>query len=229
MNKPYLEEHSALSRPLIVSCLVAPVAAGIICLVLGLALHQPWFFVILCGPLVAALMCSGLLYRNWPTGIRIDEAGISIGAVGSARAARRRPTVTHQAWGLFTAPWPAVAEARVVTDAAELREMRTSPRYYTLNRQWGGKAAMGNVKVGVLAAPLMRAALVIEVNPFQVTASEIGPARYYSNFKDGHFSHLIRPESSPVWVVPTRRPSALAAALAAVPGARDRANGPRRP
>ena len=114
-----------------------------------------------------------------------------------------------------------------MTDAAELREMRTSPRYYTLNRQWGGKAGMGNVKAGVLASPLMRAALIIEVNPFQVTASEIRPARYYSNFKDGHFSHLIRPEASPVWVVPTRRPDALAAALAAVLGARDQASGPR--
>jgi len=71
-----------------------------------------------------------LLYRNWPTGIRVDETGISI---------------------------------------------------------------------GVLASPFMRAALIIEVNPLTFTASQIRPARYYSNFKYGHFSHLIHPQLSPAW------------------------------
>lgn len=74
---------------------------------------------------------------------------------------------------------------------------------------------------GVLASPLMRAALVIEVNPFPVTTSEIKPARYYSNFKDGYFSHLIQPRLSPAWVVPTRHPEVLRAALQGVPGGRE--------
>jgi hypothetical protein len=68
--------------------------------------------------------------------------------------------------------------------------------------------------IGVLASPFMRAALIIEVNPLTVTASKIRPARYYSNFKDGSFSHLIHPPLSAAWVVPTRRPEALRAALA---------------
>jgi hypothetical protein len=68
---------------------------------------------------------------------------------------------------------------------------------------------------GVLMSPFMRAALVVEVDLSGVTASQIKPARYYSNFKDGHFSHRIRPQLSPTWAVPTRHPEALAAALGA--------------
>ena len=64
----------------------------------------------------------------------------------------------------------------------------------------------------------MRAALVIEVNPFAVMASEIRPARFYTNFKDGDFSHLVQPQLSPTWVVPTRHPEILSGALQTVPG-----------
>jgi len=64
----------------------------------------------------------------------------------------------------------------------------------------------------------MRAALVIEVNPAEVTVSEVRPARFYSNFKDGQFSHLVRPQPSLTWVVPTRHPELLSAALQKVPG-----------
>jgi len=48
--------------------------------------------------------------------------------------------------------------------------------------------------MGVLASPFMRAALVIEVDPLTVTTSQIRPARYYRNFKDGYFSHRIHPQ-----------------------------------
>ena len=102
---------------------------------------------------------------------------------------------------------------RVVTDRDELRQMKNSPQYYTLTNRWSNKRGMSHCNIGVLTSPFMRAALVIEVNPFAVTASEIRPARYYSNFKDGHFSHLVQPQLSPTWVVPTRHPEALSAAL----------------
>jgi hypothetical protein len=94
-----------------------------------------------------------LLYRNWPTGIRLDQAAVSIGAVGSPRAARRPPTVSHQRWGLFTCPWPAVRGIRVVTDRSELRQVKNSPRYYTLTNRWGTKRGMTHCNTGVLASP----------------------------------------------------------------------------
>jgi len=220
----YLEAHSALNGRLLTSCLLAPAAIEIVCLTLSVTLKQPWFFVITGSMLVPIMICAGLLYRNWPTGIRIDESGISIGAVRSARAARRRPTVNHQSWGLYTCPWPAVLGVRIVTDPAELRLMMDSPEYHTLTNRWSNERGMRRCNIGVLAPPFMRAALVIEIDPSAVTASEIRPARFYTNYKDGQFSHRVDPQLSPTWVVPTRDPEALNAALQTAHGDQDFAN-----
>ncbi len=220
----YKEAHCALNGPLLASGLFAA-AAAIACLILGIVTNQPWFFVILAGLLVPAMIWTTLVYRNGPTGIRFDAAAISIGAIGSARAAGRTLTVNHQSRGLFTCPWPAVEGIGVVTDRAELRRMKNSPRLYTFTNRWGGKAGMSHCNIGVLASPFMRAALVIDVNTLAVTAPQIRPARYYNNFKNGYFSRLIQPRLSPTWVVPTRRPEALSQALQAVPGR----EGPVRP
>jgi hypothetical protein len=212
MKAPYHEARSALNGSLLTYGLLPPVAA-IACLVLGVTTSQSWLFGMVGVFIGLALISIGLLYRNWPTGIRIDESGIAIGAVGAARATHRKPTVSHQSWGLFTCPWPGVLDVRVVTDRDELRQMRTTPRYYTLTNRWGGKLGVERCNIGVLISPFMRAALVIEVNPFKVTASEIRSARYFSNFKDGRFSYLIRPQLSPTWIVPTRHPEQLGAVL----------------
>jgi len=221
MNGPppvsYREPHSALNRPLLACGLIAPAAAEITCLILGVVTGQPWFFVIMAALLVPAMIWITLLCRNWPTGIRFDASAISIGAIGSARAASRTPTINHQSRGLFTCPWPAVESVRIVTDLAELQHMKDSPRYYTFTNRWGGKTGMSHCNVGVLASPFMRAALVIDVDLATVTAPRIRPARYYSNFKNGCFSRLVEPRLSPVWVVPTRHPEALGRILAAVP------------
>jgi hypothetical protein len=148
-------------------------------LLAGLTTSQQWFFVFMGWLIVPVMIWTTLLYRNWPTGIRLDQTAVSIGAVGSTRAARRTPTVTHQSQGLFTCPWPAVYGIHVVTDRAELRQMKNSPRYYTLTNRWGTKRGMSDCNTGVLASPFMRAALVIEVDPAAVTTSQIRPARYY--------------------------------------------------
>lgn len=214
----YLETRSALNGRLLTSCLLVPGAIEIACLTLGVTLDQPWFFVIAGSMLVPIMICSGLLYRNWPTGISIDQSAITIGAVRSARAARRRPTVNHQSWGRYTCPWPAVLAVRIVTDRAELRRMMNSPQYHTLTNRWSNKRGERRCNIGVLAPPFMRAALVIEVDRPAVTASTIRPARFYTNYKDGQFSHRVDPQLSPTWVVPTRHPEALAAALQTTPG-----------
>jgi hypothetical protein len=227
MNNPrqaYLEAHSALNGALLAYG-VLPVAAGIVCLTVGVAADQSWLSVPV-GALFALMLVSvGLLYRNWPTGVLVDESGISIGAVRSARAAARRPTVNHQSWGLYTCPWPAVLGVRLVTDRNELRQMRNLPQYHTLTNRWSNKRGMRYCNIGVLASPFMRAALIIEINPSAVTATEIKPARFYTNYKDGQFSHLVQPRLSPTWVVPTRHPEVLSAALQRVPGEWDVVNG----
>lgn len=213
-RQPYLETHSALNSALLTYGLW-PLAAGAVCLVAGVTARQPWFFVITGGLLVFVMISAGLLYRNWPTGIRIDESGIAIGAVRSAEAAGREPTVSHQSWGQYACPWSAVLDVRVVTDRDELRQIKAEPRYFTLTNRWSSKLGVERCNTGVLVSPFMRAALVIEVNPFKVTVSEIRPARYFSNFKDGRFSYLIRPQLSPTWIVPTRHPQELRAVLQA--------------
>jgi hypothetical protein len=212
----YQEAHSALSWPLLACGLLVPAAAEIAFVILGIVVNPQWFVAIPFLPLFVPFMIYiGLLYRNWPTGIRIDESAISIGAIRSARATRRTPTVNHQSWGLFTCPWPAVEGVRVVTDRAELRQMKNSPRYYTLTNRWANNAAISDhCNTGVLAAPFMRAALVIHVDPHAVTTTQIRPARF---FKPWRYSHLVRPELSRTWVAPTRHPEALSKAFEALP------------
>ena len=88
----YTEAHSALNWPLLACGLFVPAAAEITLVILGAVLNPA---VVLRGHglllFVPVLICISLLYRNWPTGIRFDASAISIGAVGSARAARRTP------------------------------------------------------------------------------------------------------------------------------------------
>jgi hypothetical protein len=178
----YQEAHSARNWPLLTCGLFGPAAGVAVCVILGITVNPQWFPWIIFVLFGLFLVPISLLYRNWPTGIRIDQTAIAIGAVRSPRAMQRRPTVNHQSWG--------------------------------------SKNAMTHCNIGVLTSPFMRAALVIDVDPFAVTAAEIRPARYYSNFKDGRFSRLIHPQLSPTWVVPTRHPEALSAALRALPGDR---------
>jgi len=211
-RQAYLEAHSALNGPLLAYGLLPP-AVAVTCLILGVATGQPWLWDML-GILIALTLVSvAALYRNWPTGIRIDESGIAIGAVLSVRAFHRRPTVNHQSWGLYTCPWPAAQSARIVTARDELRQITRSPLYYTLTNRWGNKRGMLYCNIGVLSSPFMRAALVVEVNQFALWATELRPARFYSNYLDGSFSHLVRPRLSPTWIVPTRHPEKLRAAL----------------
>jgi hypothetical protein len=170
-------------------------------------------FLLLSAP---AQIYIGLLYRNWPTGISLDETTISIGAVRSGRAAGRTPTVTHQSWGLFTCPRPAVRSARVVTDPAELRQLKTAPLYYTLTNRWGSKRDMTYCNLGVLTSPFMRAALVIEVDPDAVTAPRARPRPDVQQRQGRAAVPAILPALSPTWIVPTRHPEELSAALAAL-------------
>ena len=220
----YLETRSALNGPLLACSLSWP-AAALGCLILGLVVNLQWS--VLIGLFaVPAMVWLSLLYRNWPTGIRMDGLTISVGAIGSARAARRAPTAFHQARGLYVCPWSAVAGVRVVTDRAELQRMKHSPLYQTFTNRYGGRRVSGGSRIshcniGVLVSPFMRAALVIDVHPAEVTATRIRPARLYSNGLDGHFSCLVEPRLSPTWVVPTRHPEALGAALRAIHGGGD--------
>jgi hypothetical protein len=72
---------------------------------------------------------------------------------------------------------------------------------------------MTRCDIGVLIAPFMRAALVIDLFPPQVTGTTGRPSRIFTNFSDGRLSRKIPPRMSPTWVIPTRQPQALGEAL----------------
>jgi hypothetical protein len=213
----YEEDHSALNLPFLSSALVAPLALEAIFLVLAVVLSPLWVIAMVLLPfMMPFLMLTSLLYRNWPTGIRLDESGITFGAIRSrrAKAGKRHPTVNHQTRGIFRCPWTSVVTARVETDPAEIRRLKKSPDFYTLTNRWGPPRGMRYCSTGVLSSPFMRAALIIEIGS-GTTYPPLRNAKFFNNFlRRGYFSRWLHPELSATWVVPTRRPAALAAALA---------------
>ncbi len=219
-NGSYAERRCALRWPLVMWGLALP-AGLVVVLVLAVILGNPsslfssWVVPLVEGPgVVAAMMGTALLYRNWPSGIRIDERGVSIGAVGSRRAARRRPTVTHQNWGLFSCAWPDVKDVTVVTDPWQIHEIKKSPPYWTLSNRWGKPRQMTRCMAGVLTAPFMKAALVINVGYADVASPDLRSALFFANYiAEPKFSVRLNPERSPMWVAPTRNPDELRAFL----------------
>jgi hypothetical protein len=211
----YHEPRSALSLPFLLSSVVGPVAVLAVLVAVTVATRYNGIPEALTGPaVVAVLVGSALAYRCWPTGIKIDESGIAIGAVTTPEREMkwRHPTVYHQAWGVYSCSWESVSHARVVTERAELRAIAKSPAYYTFTNRWGPRPAMTRCMIGVLTAPFMRAALVVDVLPSGVTATEVRPGKAYSVSRS-YYSRVVRPELSLTWVAPTRRPEALAQAL----------------
>jgi hypothetical protein len=208
----YEEPRSALTRPLLGWCLAAPAAAELTCLLLAVTVSPDWLIAMgMLWLFFPFLVAVGFLYRNWPTGIRIDDTGITVGAIRSHRAASRKPTVYHQSWGVYTCPWAAASNTRVITDPGELRSLIR--HHYTFNNRWGGTRAMTHCDIGVLIAPFMRAALVVDVFPPHVSGTTVRPSRIFTNFSDGRLSRKIPPRMSPTWVIPTRQPQALGEAL----------------
>lgn len=207
----YLERRSALTPLLLLSIVVGPVILLAILVMVSIATNYNGVPAALTGlAVVVVLVGSALAYRSWPTGIKIDPSGIAIGAVTTPEQSLkwRKPTVYHQASGVYSCPWQSVHSARIVTDKDELREIAKSPAYYTLTNRWGAKPDMTHCNIGVLTAPFMRAALVIELHPSGVTATEVRPGKAYS-LSRASVPRLIRPELSPTWVVPTHHPEAL--------------------
>ncbi len=201
--------------PLMVAGLFGPLGAVGVCVVLGVVADPLWFIGVLFVPMfLPVLVYSSLLCRNWPTGIRIDGSGITIGAVRSRAGGRRAPTVAFQAWGVHSCPWAGVRAVRLVTEPGELGRLKASPLYATLNNRWGGRKGMTHSMLGVLTPPFMRAALVIDVDPAMTDSPRIRPSRYYSNGKNGRMSVQLRPGRGATWIVPTRHPDRLGEVIA---------------
>jgi hypothetical protein len=201
----YTEKRAALGWRLVAAAGVGPflvLAAGIVLTTTGAA----WSLLI-SAALLYMIFALPLFYRNWPTGIRLDDQSVHIGARS------RKVRVTHQNQGDFEVPWRGVTDIRVVTDPKELKRIRTSRELFTLSNHWGKSRDITKCMLGVLTAPLMRAALVVELYPGDATFPETTPASFFPNRIGRPFRVELPGYPSATWIAPTRKPEALATYL----------------
>ena len=140
----------------------------------------------------------------WPVSMRLDSNGLRIGGVRWAQrhpGRGRKATVPHQYGQVFGCGWDGVQRLGVTRDRKAIRVMI---RHAAHGRR---RTPLGN-----LAVPFMRAALVIMVDGDQCALPQITPARgpLSVNWSSPGFHQ-------PLWVVPTRHPDELEAALATMP------------
>ena len=212
--KPYTEKHAALTWPLLALGLFVPGVLCLACLILAIIINPAWLIGAVVVPfLLPFLVYIGMLHRNWPSGIRIDTDGIRIGAVASANAVYRAPTVTRQAWGLFHAPWTAVRRVEVIDDPVELRRLRNSPEYFTLCNRWGKPRTVTHSMTGVLLSSFARAALFITLDGESTETPRLGASNFFPNEPGRPLRTRLTPAYSYVWIAPTRHPDRLRAAL----------------
>lgn len=203
----YAEDHCALNWRFVSAGLLAPVAV-IAAAVAGIALGGAAFwalFVVLGLGMITWIVFGQMLPYAWPLGIRLDSDGLRIGGMRWAEQhpgrTRRKATVPRQYGQVFACRWDGVQHIGVTTDR---KAIKTSIRH--------ASHGIRRTPLGNLAVPFMRAAVVILVDREQCTLPHIGPARglLSRNWSSPGFHQ-------PLWVVPTRHPAELEAALAALP------------
>jgi hypothetical protein len=202
----YAEDRAALRPTLLVLGVGLPVIV-VACTVAGSVTGQAGLIVPAAVALLVWVFTNSMrVFVHWPTGIRIDGAGVRIGDVhGPAPKRRRRPPApSFQAYQVFSVKWSGVLAMRVSTDRHELRQLsRQSRRASTKGTSARGGMAIG-FYLGMLAPPMMRAALIIEIDPEYATFPEfrVQQALAVANSQVG--------TQSRTWVAPTRHPQRLA-------------------
>jgi hypothetical protein len=130
----YAEDWCALRWPVWFHAIAGP-ALGVALLVLAVVAGAPGLGVLDSFAWFWAIGGLGMLSQNWPTGLRVDAAGIRIG--GTRRAERqslmtrlhRKPLlVAGQRSAVFICPWDATWRLAVVADRGELRDIRNRAR-----------------------------------------------------------------------------------------------------
>jgi hypothetical protein len=212
----YAEDKSGLERRVVIQALVTPVVFMAVLVPFALVASNGIALLLAIPALIAffsAMVSVLALIFLWPMGIRIDSGGIRIGGLRaweqrqlSGRWPPHRPFhVGAQGRAVFTCPWEGVKELYVIRSRDELRP---------LTRQ---KSAFRK-RTGQLRTPLgyfatAKAGLVIVTDP-ALTSSD--PDRFRPNWSQ---AGNIKGVMSPTWLVPTRQPDKLRAALARMPNA----------
>jgi hypothetical protein len=205
----YAENHGALRWPFLAAGLYTPAIAIALFVVSLVLLKGAVHWVTLALFMVAVVTwaaCGIWLPYLWPTGVRLDADGVRIGGVRWAekhpgRVRSRTAVVPRQYSEVFSCPWTGVRSIGVTTDRQAIKVM--------IRHAYRGRKP---TPLGNLAAPYMRAALVIRVERDDARLPDIRPASgvLWSNYSASGFHQ-------PIWVVPTRRPGKLEAVLATLP------------
>jgi hypothetical protein len=204
----YAEDHCALNWRLLAAGLYAPLAIIVLVIIfLATPLSRAWV-----APVLGIIAFTGvwvvfgqMLPYVWPTGIRLDTEGIRIGGVRWAERhpgrTRRKATVPFQYRQVFGCSWDGVRHIGITRNRKAVKVLVR-----------GAAHGLRPTPLGNLAAPFMRAALVVWVEPDPARLPRIGPARgpLSVNWSSPGYHQ-------PIWVVPTRRPAELEAALATLP------------
>lgn len=205
----YAEKRCALSWPLLLTGVLATAVGAVLVLLCGLYgfLINRAFFVAEVAALGWTVFWARLLRSRWPTGIRVDAAGIQIGdrrALGFA---------TSESYTVFACPWTVVRRILVI----EAPRLRSSAKRHPGPAEEARDPQSSSARPGWLrwlgwlirlVSPLAGASIYLYVDP----DARGGPkAQRVSN---------VYSFGSPatVWMAPTRRPRALRAALAQLPG-----------
>jgi len=211
----YREDRSATRWPLVVHGVLAPIVT-IGCIVAVNMPHLALLGVLGAFALIWSLVTTLQLIGSIVVGIRIDVSGIQIGGMRARDRRRQKGTwpprrpfhVASQQRAVFSCPWEGVAQLYLITDTQELKPLWQQLAQF--KRKYDGAVT----PLGILRVFFMKAALVIVNDPRHATSD---PPDFRSNRRRG--GSRVTGVRSVIWLVPTRQPEALRAALAQVPGA----------
>jgi hypothetical protein len=207
----YRENRCGVYWPLLLASALIAVAGtlGVLLLVvMAIALPPMWSFVFLAlWPLYRVFRWLHSFTRGWRLGIRVDEQQIQIG--GLRRCERRRRAgkwppkkginVRAQDRAVFTCRLGSGIEGLyLITGRRELK---------TFARQYLAGMGSGEVPLGFLRAPMMRAGLVIVHRDFPGTSDPVA-IRALTTTKG-----VLCGVPSNIWLIPTRNPVGLRSAL----------------
>lgn len=213
----YGEDRCGLSWPLVASAVIGWVAmvAG------GVAMNLPHLaglvVIAVAGAIWGLVMTASVLY-GLPLGIRVGREAISIGGISGRERSReqgkwppRKPlAVGQQNKAVFTCPWDGVRSLYLVTSVREVRRVRRDFRRFIVKSD-NKLMPLGAYRQALYFA---KGALIITNDPRFVSSD---PPEFRTS--RGQYGARIHATESPTWMVPTRNPEALRAALAQVPGA----------
>jgi hypothetical protein len=195
----YTENHSVVRWPYFLNA-----ALWVLLLAIGIAAiawsGNPGLSFIPGIGALGTVIAVAMILVVWPTGIQVRSDGLLVGGIHRAqRPGRGLPSVDARWRRPFFCPWPAIRGAEVVADPVYIRRTNKDSR------------EPGKVALGIFYAPFTRSALYLEVDWNAVIVPEFRePDTRRPFFRPANFTV---PFTSPVWLIPTRRPEALRAAL----------------